>query len=47
MAKNYTQYFTITYKGKKLKKNIYRCVTESLCCTTKTNTILQINYTSV
>ena len=23
------------------------CITESLCCTLETNTILQINYTSI
>ena len=28
-----------------LKKNI--CITESLCCAPETNTLLQINYTSV
>ena len=30
-----------------LEKNIYVYITESLCCTAKTNTTLQINYTSI
>ena len=30
-----------------MKKNIYICITESLCCTPETNTTLQINYTSI
>ena len=44
---NYTQYFVITYKGKKSEKEyIYVCmctyihiyITESLCCTLGANT---------
>ena len=30
-----------------LKKNIYVCITESLCCTAETSTTLLINYISV
>ena len=37
---NYTQYFVIPYKvnesGKKKKKDMYVCLTESLCCTPET-----------
>lgn len=29
------------------KKNTYMYITESLCCTVETNTILPINYTSI
>ena len=29
------------------KKQIYVCITESLCCTPETNTTLLINYTSI
>ena len=35
-----TQYFVITYKGKESEKNMYICITESLCCTPETNTTL-------
>ena len=28
-------------------KNIYICITESLCCIPETNPILYINYTSI
>ena len=34
---NHTQYFVITYNGKKSEKE-YICKTESLCCTPETNT---------
>ena len=47
---NSTQYFVSTYKGKKSekkKRDIYVCITESLCYTSETNTILQISYTSI
>ena len=30
-----------------MKKNIYIYISESLCCTTEINTILQIDYTSI
>ena len=36
---NYTQYFIITYVGKESKIEKHRYVTESLCCTLKTNTL--------
>ena len=40
MCGNYTQYFVVTYKGKESeKKDIYACITESLCCTPETNTM--------
>ena len=29
------------------KKDIYVCITESLCCTSETKTTLCINYTSI
>ena len=32
---------------KKKKKNVYMCMTESLCCTAEINTTLYINYTSI
>ena len=31
----------------KNQKTIYICITEPLCCIPKTDTILQINYTSI
>ena len=38
---NYTQYPVINYSGKEYEKEyIYICITESLCCTPKTNTTL-------
>ena len=42
---NYTQYYVIIYKGKESEKeyiytHIYICITESLCCTPETYTIL-------
>ena len=36
----YIQYLVITNNGKDLKKNIYICITESLCCTPETSTTL-------
>ena len=30
-----------------MKKNVYVCITESLCCTAEINTTLYINYTSI
>ena len=30
-----------------MKKNIYICVTELLCCTAEINTMLKITYTSI
>ena len=41
--RNYTQNLVITYNGKESEKDyiyIYACITESLCCTPETNTIL-------
>ena len=32
---------------KNIKKNVYLCITESLCCTAEMNTTLEINYTSI
>ena len=32
---------------KNVTKNINVCITESLCCTAKTNTTLFLNYTSI
>ena len=32
---NYIQYPVINHNGKKYKKNVYICITESLCCTAK------------
>ena len=37
----------INQNGKKMKKNKYICITESLCCTAEIITTLQINYTSI
>ena len=37
---NYTQYFVISCKENESEKNIYVCITESLCCTLETNTTL-------
>ena len=32
---------------KNIKKNVYLCITESLCCTAEMNTTSEINYTSI
>ena len=32
---------------KNMIKNVYICITESLCCTAEINTTLEINYTSI
>ena len=37
---NYIQYPVINHNGKEFKKNVYICITESLCCTEKINTTL-------
>ena len=37
---NYIQYPGINHNGKEYKKNIYICITESLCCTVEINTAL-------
>ena len=38
---NYIQYPVINHNGKEYKKkNVYICVTESLCCTAEINTTL-------
>ena len=40
-TQNYTQYFSIIYKGKEPKKiDICVCITGSLCCMPETNTKL-------
>ena len=44
-AANYIQYRVINHNEKNMKKNVYICITESLCCTAEINTTLQINYT--
>ena len=37
---NYFQYPVINHKGKEyIKKNIYMCITESLCCTAEIGTL--------
>ena len=30
-----------------MKNNIYKCISESRCCTVEMNTTWQINYTSI
>jgi len=42
---NYIQYPVINIKERNVKKNIYICITESLCCIAEINT-LWIKYTS-
>ena len=37
---NNIQYSVINYNGKDIKKNIYICMTESLCCTAEVNATL-------
>ena len=37
---NYAQHYVITCKEKESEKNRYACITESLCFTPETNTIL-------
>ena len=38
---NYIQYPVINHNGKEYeKKNVYVCITESLCCTAEINTTL-------
>ena len=38
---NYIQYPMINHNGKEnFKKNVYICITESLCCTAEINTTL-------
>ena len=32
---NYVQYPVINHNVKNMKKNVYRCITESICCTVK------------
>ena len=47
-TENYIQYPMINHKGKEhKKKNVYICITESLCCTAEINTTLKIRYTSI
>ena len=45
---NYSQYPVGTYDGRKCEKRIhiyfYICVTESLCCTSETNNIVNQLY---
>ena len=37
---NCIQYPVINHNGKEYKKNVYICMTESLCCTADSNTTL-------
>ena len=37
---NYIQYPVINHNGEEYEKNVYMCVTESLCCTAEINTTL-------
>ena len=37
---NYIQYPVINHNGKVYFKNVYVCITESLCCTAETGTTL-------
>ena len=37
---NYIQYPVINHNGKEHEKNVYICITESLCCTAVINTTL-------
>ena len=41
-----SQYSVMTYMGKESKK-VDICITDSLCCTTETNTTVYINYTPI
>ena len=44
IAENSTQYSVIIYVGKKSeRRDMYVCMTESLCCTAEMITALQIN----
>ena len=36
---NYIQYPVINHNGKNMKKNVYTCLTETLCCTIEINTL--------
>ena len=44
-TRNSTQYSVMTYMRK--EKDRCMCITDSLCCTTETNSIVKINYTPV
>ena len=44
---NSIQYPGVNHNEKNMKKNIYMCITESLCFITEINTKLSINYTSI
>ena len=46
-TESYSQYPMINHIGKECEKNVYMCVTESLCWAVEINTTLSINYTSV
>ena len=40
-TENYTEYLMINHNGKEYKKkNVYICITESLCCIAEINTTL-------
>ena len=38
--RNYSQYPVINHHGKEYEKNVYMCITESLCCAVEINTTL-------
>ena len=45
---NFIQYPVINYNEKEYEKEyVYEGITESLCCTPETNTMWEINYTSI
>ena len=44
-TRNYIQYAMTNHK-RIFKKNVYKCITELLCCIAEVNTTLYINYTS-
>ena len=39
-TRNYIQYPEINHMANNIKKNVYICITESLCCATGMNTAL-------
>ena len=43
----YIEYPVINHNGKEYKKNVFMCMTESICCPAETGTTLYINYTSI
>ena len=41
---NSAQHSVINYRGKEFEEQIFVCIIKSLCCTSKTNTTVLINY---